>query len=97
MADIKLKKYVKFLTTHYIKCITNVHHAPKKGQNMAKVMAKVMGGDIEQVEFSTLGEVKDYFDCNEYQAEVNGKVVEDNNYALKDYETIELTAKVKGA
>lgn len=64
---------------------------------MAKVIAKLQGGQPTEIEASTLGEAKQLMSASNYQASINGEPVNDNAYELSDYEVITLTEQIKGA
>lgn len=63
---------------------------------MAKVNVQVVGGQIQQVEASTVAEVKQLMDAANYTATVNGEPATDA-FALSDYAFVALAPSVKGA
>ena len=64
---------------------------------MAKVIARVMGGDLKEHNVSTLGELKQKLDASGYQATINDSPESDDSYEFDGNEIVEFTAKVKGA
>lgn len=63
---------------------------------MAKVQAKVVGGEIKEIEVGTVADVKRQLGVEKHTATVNGESVQDS-YVLKDYEFVSLAPAVKGA
>ena len=61
---------------------------------MAKVQVKVSGGDIREVEASTVGALKDKVSATGYVATVNGEP-EGDDYQLNDFEFVSLAKPVK--
>ncbi len=67
---------------------------------MAKVLVQVAGGDIQQKEARSVGELRDKVQAAGYQAMVDGEVVDDF-YQLVDLDEgvpfVTFTKKTKGA
>lgn len=63
---------------------------------MAKVTVQCIGGEPQQKEVVTLGELKRSMDAFGYTATVNGEP-EGDDYVLSDYEFVSLAPAVKGA
>jgi len=63
---------------------------------MAKVQAQVAGGDIKQIEATTVADVKSALGVPKHTATVNGEP-EDDGYYLSDYEFVSLAESTKGA
>lgn len=63
---------------------------------MAKVMVKVAGGQVQEKDYSSLGQLKAAMGLTNYTASVNGEP-ESDDYELEDYEVVNLSPSVKGA
>jgi hypothetical protein len=61
---------------------------------MAKVQVKVSGGEIQEKEARTIGELKSLVGAEGYVASVNGEP-EADTYSLSDYEFVSLAKPVK--
>lgn len=65
---------------------------------MATVLVQVAGGDIQEKEADTLGELKRMLSAQDYQAVINkGETVDDDGYVFENCEFVALTKKTKGA
>ena len=64
---------------------------------MAKVIARVVGGDLKEHQVTTLGELKTKLDVSNYSALVNDEPVSEDSYEFFDNDVVELSPKVKGA
>jgi hypothetical protein len=60
----------------------------------AKVQVKVSGGDIQEKQATTVGELKKLVNAEGYVATVNGEP-ESDDYSLSDYEFVSLSKPVK--
>lgn len=63
---------------------------------MAKVNAKVVGGEIQELEADTVAEVKRELEVPNHTATVNGSPAQDSK-ELKDEDFVSLAPAVKGA
>lgn len=61
---------------------------------MAKVQVQVAGGDIQQKEADTVGELQTLVSAEGYTAAVNGEP-EGSDYELSDYEFVSFAKPVK--
>ena len=64
--------------------------------NKVKVQVQVVGGDIKQLEASTVAELKSLLGLTNYSAHVNGEP-QGEDYSLKAYEFVTFSQNVKGA
>lgn len=71
-------------------------HCQRKVMYMAKVMVKVAGGQVQEKDYSSLGQLKAAMGLTNYTASVNGEP-ESDDYELEDYEVVNLSPSVKGA
>lgn len=62
---------------------------------MAKVIAKVIGGQPKEMDAESVADLKAQLSLTNYTASVNGSTVEDG-YELTDYEFVSLSPSVKG-
>lgn len=62
---------------------------------MAKVVVKVLGGSLTEVEADTVGELKDDLDLGSHSASVNGSPADDST-ELSDGQIVALAPSVKG-
>jgi len=62
---------------------------------MAKVIVKVLGGSLQELEASTVGEIKEELSLSSHSATVNGESASDDQ-ELSDGELITLAPSVKG-
>jgi sulfur carrier protein ThiS len=63
---------------------------------MAKVNAKVVGGDITELEVGTIADLKHRLGVPNHTAMVNGQPAQ-NDQALRDEDFVSLAPAVKGA
>jgi hypothetical protein len=66
------------------------------GRTMAQVVVKVIGGQPQNLDASTVGDVKRKLNASTHVATVNGESVDDS-YELEDNEFVSLAPSVKGA
>lgn len=64
---------------------------------MAQVNAKITGGDTVVKTASTLGELMDLMQTQNYTARINGELVDDKDHELSDEDFILFSVKAKGA
>lgn len=64
---------------------------------MAQVNAKITGGDTVVKTASTLGELMDIMQTQNYTARINGELVDDKDYELSDEDFVLFSVKAKGA
>lgn len=62
---------------------------------MAQITVKVLGGELKELNASTIGEVKTKLNLTNVTATVNG-CPEDDDYQLEDFEFVALAPAVKG-
>lgn len=62
---------------------------------MAKASVKVLGGNLQEVEATTVGEVKRKLNLYNYVAKLNGESCEDSD-SLSEADYITLSAPIKG-
>ena len=63
---------------------------------MAKVIAKVIGGQVAEYEADTVGELAEKLGVGSYQGSINGDPA-DHDTDLNDHEVIMFAPRVKGA
>lgn len=63
---------------------------------MAKVITQVTGGQKQELEASTIGEIKARLGATGYTANLNGNPADDTE-AVHDYDFVTLAPAVKGA
>lgn len=61
---------------------------------MARIQVKVAGGDIQEKQADTVGELAQALGLESYTAAVNGEPV-DADYELQDYEFVSFAKPVK--
>lgn len=62
---------------------------------MASITVKVTGGNVQEMQASTVREVKSKLSLPNHTASVNGET-QDDDYELEDYEFVTLAPAVKG-
>lgn len=62
---------------------------------MSKVIVKVLGGSLQELEASTVGEIKEKLELSSHSAAVNGEPASDDA-SLSDGQLITLSPSVKG-
>lgn len=62
---------------------------------MASVTVKVTGGNVQEMEADTVGDVKARLNLQAYTATVNGEPADDDT-DLEDYNFVTLSTAVKG-
>lgn len=68
----------------------------KERSHMAKVNAKVLGGNTVEREALTIGDLKQQMNLTNYTAKVNGEIAQDDYY-LSEEDFVLFTANAKGA